>query len=171
MRRNRGLAEIYVQPGESRLITEPAILRTLLGSCVAVAFLAPARGVGALCHPMLPACPAELRGEGESKASHRYVDFAIRSLARRFDELGIEREDVMVKLFGGADVLQVSKDASRSTVGQMNRETALRVLHEEGFSIAASSLGGSSGLTLRFDTSTGEVLVRRLRRTGQEVRA
>jgi chemotaxis protein CheD len=155
------LAEIYVQPGESHLTTEPSILRTLLGSCVAVAFLAPKQGVGALCHPMLPVCPAKLEGNNP-RTAQRYVDFAIRSLAKRFTALGIERDDVTVKLFGGADVLAVSQDASRSTVGRMNSESALRVLREEGFTIAASSLGGDSGLTLRFDTSTGEVLVRRL---------
>jgi chemotaxis protein CheD len=168
MQHDHGLAEIYVQPGESHLTTEPAVLRTLLGSCVAVAFLAPARGVGALCHPMLPTCPERLSKESNSNTAHRYVDFAIRSLARRFEDLGIEREDVTVKLFGGADVLNVSQGASRSTVGKLNSETALRVLREEGFTVAASSLGGDSGLTLRFDTSTGEVLVRRLRRATRD---
>ncbi|HUB29171.1 MAG TPA: chemotaxis protein CheD [Terracidiphilus sp.] len=164
MQRDSGLAEIYVQPGESHLTTEPAVLRTLLGSCVAVAFLASRRGVGALCHPMLPVCPEKLRKEINSKAGQRYVDFAIRSLGKRFNELGIQREDVTVKLFGGADVLNVSASASRSSVGRLNSETALRVLREEGFTVAASSLGGDSGLTLWFDTSTGEVLVKRLRR-------
>ena len=38
---------------------EPTILRTLLGSCVGIAFRVPRLGVGALCHPMLPRCPAK----------------------------------------------------------------------------------------------------------------
>lgn len=157
-----GMTEIYIQPGESYLATEPVILRTLLGSCVAVAFLAPGRGVGALCHPMLPTCPPRLKSATNWKPAQRYVDFAIRDLAERYAALGIARKDVTVKVFGGADVLQVIKDTSRATVGKMNSETALRVLREEGFSVAASSLGGTSGLTLQFNTRTGEVLVRRL---------
>lgn len=157
-----GLREIYIQPGESHLATEPVILRTLLGSCVAVAFLAAERGVGALCHPMLPTCPSRLKSAPNWMPAQRYVDFAIRDLAERYAALGIARKDVTIKVFGGADVLQVAKDSSRATVGKLNCETALRVLREEGFSVAASSLGGTSGLTLQFNTLTGEVLVRRL---------
>jgi len=52
------LPEVYVQPGESHLVREPTMLRTLLGSCVGVTFLVPRLGVGALCHPMLPPTPA-----------------------------------------------------------------------------------------------------------------
>jgi chemotaxis protein CheD len=160
-----GLTEIYVQPGESRMTTEPAVLRTLLGSCVAVAFLSVEHGVGALCHPMLPVCPEKLKHESHPESANRYVDFAIRSLAERFRAMGIASRDVTVKLFGGADVLIVSTDASRSTVGRLNSETALRVLAEEGFTVAASSLGGNSGITLEFNTTTGEVIVRRFNRS------
>ena len=51
------LPEVYVLPGESRLVKEPTMMRTLLGSCVGIAFRAPRLGVGALCHPMLPRLP------------------------------------------------------------------------------------------------------------------
>jgi chemotaxis protein CheD len=156
------LAEIYVQPGESHLTTKSSILRTLLGSCVAVAFLEKPGGVGALCHPMLPHCPEKIARSQNVKNARRYVDFAIRELAQRFDGFGISRGSVKVKLFGGADVLQVSVRGSRQTVGRMNCESALKVLSEEGFQIAASSLGGTKGLTLEFNTETGEVIVRRM---------
>jgi chemotaxis receptor (MCP) glutamine deamidase CheD len=35
-------------------------------------------------------------------------------------------------------------------------------MEEEGLTVAASDLGGRRGRTIRFDTATGEVLVRRL---------
>jgi chemotaxis receptor (MCP) glutamine deamidase CheD len=75
------MAEVYVQPGKSHLTTKPAILRTLLGSCVAVAFLERPGGVGALCHPMLPRCPDKIARSQNVKNARRYVDFAIRELA------------------------------------------------------------------------------------------
>jgi chemotaxis receptor (MCP) glutamine deamidase CheD len=59
-------------------------------------------------------------------------------------------------------VLDVNPDSVRPTVGKMNCETAMRVLEEEGFSIAASSLGGTCGLNIQFHTGTGEVLLKRL---------
>jgi chemotaxis protein CheD len=154
--------EIYVLPGESHLVKEPTILRTVLGSCVGIAFLVPRLGLGALCHPMLPLHPGRRASELGLAHSRRYVDFAIQDLARQFDALGVRRSEAQVKLFGGGDVLMASSEWSRPTVGNMNCESALRVLQEEGFQVAASSLGGTAGLTIKFHTGTGEVLLRRL---------
>jgi chemotaxis protein CheD len=155
------LPEVYVQPGESHLVREPTMLRTLLGSCVGVTFLVPRFGVGALCHPMLPAYPGKPLADPSRAAGCRYVDFAIRDLARQFDALGAQRDEVEVKLFGGGDVLLMINDAARPTVGRLNGEVALRVLEEEGFTVAASSLGGKRGINIHFNTQTGQVLLER----------
>jgi chemotaxis protein CheD len=154
--------EVYVQPGESHLTMEPVIFRTVLGSCVGVTFLVPRLGLGALCHPMLPRYPLKVPPDKSLAAGRRYVDFTIRDLARQFDAHGVCRSEVQVKLFGGADVLLVVDELSRPTVGKLNCEAAIRVLREEGFRVAASSLGGTSGLNIQFHTGTGEVLLRRL---------
>lgn len=61
------------------------------------------------------------------------------------------------------ELLQVRSDASRPTVGRMNREMALEVLRGEGFDVAASQLGGPVGIHIDFYTTTGEVRLRRLR--------
>jgi len=153
--------ELYVQPGESHLVREPMVLRTVLGSCVGITFLVPRLGLGALCHPMLPAHPGESNAQSLA-ASRRYVDFAIRDLIRQFDTLGVHRAETQVKLFGGGDVLQVSPEHGRLTVGKLNCQAALRVLEEEGMRISAQRLGGNSGLHIQFHTGTGEVLLRRL---------
>jgi chemotaxis protein CheD len=70
---------------------------------------------------------------------------------------------VQVKLFGGADVLMVTDEASRPSVGRLNCEAAIRVLRDEGLGVIASSLGGTSGVNIKFHTGTGEVLLRRIR--------
>jgi chemotaxis protein CheD len=157
------LPEVYLQPGESYLARSPTIIRTILGSCVAASFWSPRLGIGALCHAQLPRSPKKSSAPLTIAEGRRFVDFAIRDLARQFDELGVPRADVQVKLFGGGDVLLVSEAAvSRPTVGRMNCETAREVLREEGFDVIASSLGGFCGLNIRFNTGSGEVLLRRL---------
>jgi chemotaxis protein CheD len=157
------LSEVYLHPGESYLTRKPAIIRTILGSCVGVTFWSARLGVGALTHSQLPRCPTNPPAGLSLAARHRYVDFAIRDLARQFDDLGARRTEVQVKLFGGADVLLASGEASsKPTVGKLNCEVAIEVLRDEGLAVIASSLGGSSGLNIRFDTRTGEVLLRRL---------
>jgi len=157
------LPEVYLQPGESYLARSPTIIRTVLGSCVAASFWCSKLGIGALCHAQLPRSPKKSPAPLTVAEGRRFVDFAIRDLAKQFDDLGAPRKDVQVKLFGGGDVLLVSEQAlSRPTVGKMNCESAREVLRDEGFSIYASSLGGYCGLNIRFNTGTGEVLLRRL---------
>ncbi len=155
------LPEVYLQPGESRMVREPTMLRTLLGSCVGIAFRVPRLGLGALCHPMLPRQPAKPGMLLSRSAGRRYVDYAISDLARQFDALGVSRDEVEVKLFGGGDVLVMAVSAKRSTVGKLNSEVAMKVLAEEGFVVAASSLGGKRGVNIHFNTETGEVLLQR----------
>jgi chemotaxis protein CheD len=154
--------EVYVQPGEAHLATAPTIFRTLLGSCVGVIFLAPRQGYGALCHPMLPEFPSKQKGQMSWAQACRYVDFTIRDMARRFDELGVPRREVQIKLFGGGDVLLMTGGSTRPTVGKLNCEAAIRVLEEEGLNVVASSLGGTSGLRIQVHTGSGEVLLYRL---------
>ncbi|HEX4007919.1 MAG TPA: chemotaxis protein CheD [Acidobacteriaceae bacterium] len=158
---------VYVQPGESHLVRGTAILRTVLGSCVAATFWNRRLEIAALCHPMLPRCPQTGR-RLSVEAARRYVDFTIHDLAAQFDALGVRRSETEVKLFGGADVLVVSDPCGRPTVGASNAKEALRMLSQEGFAVAASSLGGQAGMHIEFFTATGEVHLRRLNATGAE---
>jgi chemotaxis protein CheD len=111
---------------------------------------------------MLPQHPEAKRGELNLAAARRYVDFAIRELAAQFDALGARRGEVEIKVFGGADVLQIQGHESRPTVGRLNRERALEILQDEGFDVAASRLGGPCGIHIDFYTVTGEVRLRLL---------
>jgi len=157
------LPVIDLQPGESVLAREPTIIRTILGSCVSISFWNERLHIGALCHSILPRMPLSNTGPPSIAIGRRYVDFCIRDLAQQFDELGIGRHEVQVKLFGGADVLVMTSSPSRPTVGRLNCETAIDLLSEEGYTITASSLGDIYGRKIRFNTGTGEVLQLRLR--------
>lgn len=160
--REAELPEIYVQPGESHLVRGSVILRTVLGSCVGVTFWHRQRQIAALCHPMLPEHPAGRQGTLSLAAARRYVDFAIRELSERLDGLGLQRRETEVKLFGGADPLQVGQPGSRLTVGRQNADRAQQVLEELGYHVIASRLGGKHGCHIDFHTETGEVFLRRL---------
>ena len=161
---NAGSIEVYLQPGEMFLAQQPTIIRTLLGSCVGVAFWCRRLDLGALCHAMLPRCPQGFAREVPPEVGYRYVDFSIRDMARKFNELGAHRAEVQVKLFGGADVLLGgSEPSARATVGSLNCDAALDILRSEGFQIAASSLRGESGLNIHFNTGNGEIRLRRLK--------
>ena len=155
------LQEVYLQPGEVYLARKPAVIRTILGSCVGITFWSARLGAGALCHALLPRCPKAGRSGTNVADGYRYVDFAVRDLARKFEKLGVQRSELQVKVFGGADVLPVSDPgAQRATIGRQNCETAIEALQAEGFEVTASSLGGTSGRSIQFFTDTGEVRLR-----------
>lgn len=152
--------QVHLQPGEVYLAHEPTIIRTILGSCVGVTFWSPRLCVGALCHALLPRRHNKRDASRDCRDGYRFVDFAIRDLARQFDRIGAARGELEIKLFGGADVLKVSPSSTRLTVGKQNCEVAMKVLIEEGLGVTASSLGGTLGRSIRFDTGTGEVQLR-----------
>jgi chemotaxis protein CheD len=157
------LPDLNLQPGELYLARTPAILRTILGSCVSVTFWSARLGAGAMCHGVLPQAPQVWPAGSAASDGYRYVDFSIHCLAKQFDALGARRDELEVKLFGGADVLPLLNDrGDRPTVGALNCQSALRALAEEGFTAMASDLGGARGRRIHFHTGTGEVLVQRL---------
>lgn len=153
------LPTVNVQPGQIYLARNPAVLETILGSCVGVTFWSARLGAGALCHGVLPRSPRGARVPD----GLRFVDFSIRYLAQQFDALGAFRGEIEVKLFGGANVLPVlAARAAKPTIGALNSRVALEVLAAEGLRVTASDLGGRCGRTLHFHTDSGAVLVRRL---------
>ena len=153
------LPEFHVQPGEVQIAREPAILKTILGSCVGVTFWSARIGVGALCHGVLPRFPGGIR----VPEAYRYVDFAILDLIGQLESLGARRREIQIKAFGGADVLPTGSGRSTNqSVGRQNRDSALEVLRTADLRVMASDLGGTAGRVLQFNTATGEVLLRRL---------
>jgi chemotaxis protein CheD len=157
------LPDLNLQPGELYLSREPAILRTILGSCVAVTFWSARMGAGAMCHGILPKCPLVLPPGSSLAEGHRYVDFSIRYLVQQFEVLGANRYELAVKVFGGADVLPIAiRRGARPTVGAQNCRAAVETLADEGLTVCASDLGGVRGRRIHFHTGTGEVLVHRL---------
>jgi chemotaxis protein CheD len=157
------LPDLNLQPGQLYLAREPAILRTLLGSCVGVTFWCRKLGAGALCHGVLPRYPGKWPVNSATPDANRYVDFSIHYLAREFKALGVKGCEIEVKVFGGADVLDIGKSArSRPTVGAQNCAAAMETLAAEGLTISACDVGGRRGRRVDFHTGTGEVLLRRL---------
>ena len=138
------LPDVNLQPGELYLARGPAILRTILGSCVGVTFWSARLGAGALCHGVLPRCPAILPGGFSLSDGYRYVDFSIRYLAQQFDALGAHRQELEVKVFGGADVLPVAGQRHKPTVGALNCKTAWKFWKRKGSACPHRTWGESA---------------------------
>ncbi len=90
--------------------------------------------------------------------NRRYVEFSIRCLAQQFEALRATRDEIQVKVFGGADVLpSLAERTGKPTIGALNADTALAVLAEEGFKVMAQDPGGARGCRIQFHTGTVQV--------------
>jgi len=159
--------QIYLKPGDIYTSDEPALISTLLGSCVSVTMFNPRLKAGAICHGLLPSCKGKKPCECEQycREGKRYVDCSIMRMLEWFMLKDVEREEIDVKLFGGSDMMGSGKMSSKATVGQQNISRALQVLEVEGLRIAASDVGGPRGRKILFSTHTGEILLKRLRKS------
>ncbi len=93
----------------------------------------------------------------------RYVDTALRHIYRKVTEYGAG-SNLVVKLFGGAKVLDVGDSSSPGrTVGEQNVARALEVLELLGLKVNSADTGGVVGRKLYFCTRDGDVYLRRMR--------
>ncbi|MFZ5452548.1 MAG: chemotaxis protein CheD [Thermodesulfobacteriota bacterium] len=150
------LPVIFLKPGELFLGEQPAVVVTILGSCVSMIFYDRTHRLGAICHALLPTDTLQ-------ENSFRFVDRSFYWMLKQFQSRGIVPSQIQGKLFGGADVLEFFQGKCRTaTVGQQNIHKALELYKAHGLQVQASSLGGTWGRKIFFYTHTGEVLLRRL---------
>lgn len=150
---------IYLKPGEYLFTLSPSIVSTVLGSCVSITMHNPEHQISSICHAVLP--EEIIPGE-----PYRYVDSSIAAMLRMFGRHGIHKMDLVVKLFGGSNILPPSQNSYRDmTVGRQNILRAQQIIENEQLNLLASDVGGTRGRKLFFHTHTGEIYLKRLRDT------
>lgn len=152
-----GEPRVFLQPGELFTSETPTRVKTVLGSCVAITMRAPRQGVASMSHCMLPVAD-ESTGRLPQTEALRYVDATIEIMLAQFAARGIQRADLEVKLFGGAQ--RVDPEVYR--IGSRNVEAARSALASYGLNVLASVTGGRQGTVVEFDTGTGDVWVKKL---------
>lgn len=150
------LTQAYLTPGTLYCSTEPTVVSTVLGSCVAVCLIDRHNRAAGMNHFVLPHSPI-----GED--SLRYGDVALNRLLERMIWFGCAGGDLRAKVFGGASVLPFGE--ASETVGVKNVRSALAWLRLHDIPVIARRTGGRNGLLLRFHTASGQVLVRKITTT------
>ena len=157
------LPVVYLKAGEMHYTDRPALVITVLGSCLSVTMHDRRLGIAGICHGLLPECKDKRSCPSRCSDGFRYVECSIRQLIRLFDKAGSRRRDIEVKCFGGADMFtrRIEKPGLVS-VGRQNITTAEKLLNREGLRIVKQDVGGLGGRKVLFYTHTGEVLLKRL---------
>ena len=140
----------FLYPSSFFASKEPYMVKTILGSCVAICLWDKRLKIGGINHYMLPSW------NGNDLASPKYGNIALDKLIERLQSMGSRVEDLQAKIFGGGELLDSGKGNS-IVVGERNIRIARLLLEDRKIPIVASSIGGKRGRKILFFTDTGEV--------------
>lgn len=149
--------EKTIHPGELHMSRKPCRIDTLLGSCVTVTVHDKQLRFGGMNHFMLPASPDPDRDRDD----YRYGDISTRKLFDKMLRSGSDREDLVVKLFGGGMVVSALEKAD---IGKKNIQTAREVISEYDLKVEKELVRPRHGLKLIFNNYTNKVLVKNIKK-------
>jgi chemotaxis protein CheD len=87
-------------------------------------------------------------------------------MLNKINAAGLKRSELEVKFFGGSEMISSQdRKSGWKTVGQENIMTAARIIQSEGLKLISYDVGGTAGRKIHFHTGTGEVFLKRLRKT------
>ncbi len=153
-----GVKRVTIHVGEVFAASTPAIVQTLLGSCVSVCLVDRQAKVGGMNHILLPGRTSTEKLD----ESARYGVNAMEMLIGKVRRLGAERTRLEAKIFGGATIIDGLESAL--SPGLRNGTFAMEFLDREGIPVTGRDVGGCNARRIFFRTDTGEVFMRRIPR-------
>jgi chemotaxis protein CheD len=150
----RGHAEerVYLYPGGIWVSDAPALITTVLGSCVAVCLWSDT--LAGINHFILP--------RGGSSPSPRYGNHALSILLERLIGRGAAKDDLYAAVFGGASVLGNGDSNGEPSLGRRNVIEAREFLARHDIPVIREDVGGHEGRKLTFHSVDGTTIVRKL---------
>jgi chemotaxis protein CheD len=146
--------DVYLPPGLLYAAGPPCVIRTVLGSCVAVCLWSPRLSVGGMNHYMLP------RGGGEPEASPRFGETALVLLLARLHALGAATGELEARIYGGASVVPALRNVAH--LGEDNVVVARQWLRLTHIPVVDEDVLGGTARRVLFDVATGHAHVTRL---------
>ena len=127
-----------------------------LGSCISLCIYDPVSKVAGMAHIVLP----KSNHSSPGKASAKYADIAIPLLLEEMYKHGAVKSRLVVKLAGGAQMIQAAGFNDTLEMGVKNLEMTRNILASEGIRLSAADTGGSQGRSVWLSAISGKVTVR-----------
>jgi len=142
--------------GDCKVTDEPVEMVTYaLGSCIAVVIWDPVARVGGLLHFMLPESAVDRDTQGRANP-YRYADTGTPLLFRAAYEKGAEKRRLVVRLAGGANVVDAG---GVFNIGRRNYAAVRKILWKAGVLVHGEDVGGAVSRTVRLEVATGRCTV------------
>lgn len=136
--------EIFLLPGRMSTLSGSGVIRTVLGSCVAVVIYDPVKTLAGVNHFLLPTPSSEKDRQNRLK----YGVFAIPDLVKALVDQGAAPSRLRAEVYGGAAV--VNQLAGNFTIGDRNIEMAESFLSQLKIPIVSLDVGGQTGRKIAF---------------------
>jgi chemotaxis protein CheD len=136
-------------------VRDHVLVTYALGSCIAVAIHDPVAGVGGLLHYMLPESGIDPAKAGQKP--YMFADTGIPLLFRRAYQQGAEKRRLVVRVAGGA---QVMDEQGVFNIGKRNYLALRKILWKAGVLLHAEDVGGSASRTVGLEVGTGRFWLR-----------
>jgi chemotaxis protein CheD len=155
----REFKEFEIGLGLMTVVRQPSILSISgIGSCIALAMRDTRTSASGLAHIVLPSS----RGADDAYITPgKYSDTAVRALNRGIITSGGTIENIRAKLVGGARVLTTG-----GFDGTKNIESTRSELAKNGIVVLAEDVGEAYGRSMKFDTATGKIAIKRYQQNG-----
>jgi chemotaxis protein CheD len=161
-----GMLQVNLMPGEYYATTQPATIRTLLGSCVSACLYDPAANVIGMNHFLLSnrryarSLPTVMSEAG------RYGIHAMELLINEMLRKGARRNNLQAKAFGGGSIyLQSEERDNFFCIGDVNSRFIQEFLEKDGIPLVAHDLGGESARIIHFTNADFSVRVKKIAKT------
>ncbi|MES2733049.1 MAG: chemotaxis protein CheD [Bacteroidota bacterium] len=151
----------FLMTGQMLITTVPTEIITVLGSCISVCLWDNRLKMAGMNHYLLPGHDRE--EAGNANRGHSSIRMLIRSMLNRQSSI----EHLEAKIFGGSNSLYLHND--QFEVGKRNIEVALQVLKEYNIRLVANQTGGCYGRKIIFNTSTGKVRMKLLKKSAIQI--
>ncbi len=152
------MPDIIVGISDLKVSSNPqdSMVTYALGSCIAVAVYDPAVKVGGLLHYMLPDSTLDTGKAKDTPAM--FADTGIPLLFKSCYKLGAEKKRMVVKVAGGASILD---ETNFFRIGQKNIMAMRKLFWNNNVLIDAEDTGQNINRTVRMDLGSGKVFVKR----------
>ncbi len=151
------MGDLIVGISDIKISNNPndTIVTYALGSCIGIVVYDPIARVGGMLHYMLPDSTLDERKAKENPAM--FADTGIPSLFKACYGLGAEKKRMIVKVAGGASILD---DTNFFRIGQKNIMAMRKIFWKNNVMIAVEDTGANHNRTVRLEMATGKTLVK-----------
>jgi len=154
-----------ILPGEIGVSDNPStVLKTCVGSCVAVAMYDHDAKIGGLAHIMLP----QASDEKEKARPALYARSGIPLLLNKMIKAGASKDNIIAAIAGGSFLLTDRKVGVELNIGRRNTDMVQQVFSSLGIPIVRQDTGGYFGRVLELKLEDGLIDIREVKEKKQK---